>query len=127
MEERGKNKVKGMESGFPGKGTAHNHSVSRKARRRSLGSKRLRLLPGIVILSIALFFIARSASTYMWVVAVLSCPSQSAITVISTVMRRNRCPRRSHDKSPAGFSDSRRRGALKLSEMMRGGIGYSPV
>jgi transposase len=79
-----KSKFKGTESGFPGKGTVHNHSVSRKARRRSLGSKRLRLLPGIVILSIALFFIARSASTYMWVVAVLSCPSQSAITVIST-------------------------------------------
>jgi len=79
-----KSKVKGTESGFPRKETAHNHSVSRKARRRSLGSKRLRLLPGIVILSIALFFIARSASTYMWVVAVLSCPSQSAMTVIST-------------------------------------------
>ena len=64
--------------------TAHNHRVSRKAKRRSLGLNFRCFATGIVILSIALFFIARSASTYMWVVAVLSWPSQSAITVIST-------------------------------------------
>lgn len=39
---------------------------------------------GIVILSIARFFMAKSASTYMCVVAVLSFLSQGAITVMST-------------------------------------------
>ena len=71
-------------SGVTLRSTAHNHRVSRKAKRRSLGLNFRRLATGIVILSIARFFIARSASTYMWVVAVLSWPSQSAITVIST-------------------------------------------
>ncbi len=64
--------------------TAHNHRVSRKAKRRSRGLNFRRLVTGIMILSIARFFIAKSASTYMCVVAVLSWPSQSAITVIST-------------------------------------------
>jgi len=72
-----------MVSGVTSKRTVHNHRVSRKAKRRSLGLNFRRLATGIVILSIARFFIARSASTYMWVVAVLSWPSQSAITVIS--------------------------------------------
>ena len=71
-------------SGVVQKRTVHNHRVSRKARRRSLGLNFRRPAAGMVILSIARFFIARSASTYMWVVAVLSWPSQSAITVIST-------------------------------------------
>ncbi len=39
---------------------------------------------GMVILPIARFFMVKSASTYMAVVAVLSCPSHNAITVMST-------------------------------------------
>ena len=73
-----------MVSGVTRRRSVHNHRVSRKARRRSLGLNFRRPAAGMVILSIARFFIARSASTYMWVVAVLSWPSQSAITVIST-------------------------------------------
>ena len=79
-----KNSDRRMVSWVTPERTAHNHRVSRKAKRRSLGLNFRRLAAGIVILSIARFFIARSASTYMWVVAVLSWPSQSAITVIST-------------------------------------------
>jgi transposase len=45
--------------------TAHNYRVSRKARRRSLGLNFPRFPSGIAIFSIARFFIARSASTYM--------------------------------------------------------------
>jgi hypothetical protein len=46
-------------------GSEHNHRLSRKASRRSLGLN-LRLFPvGMAILSIALFFIVKSASTYM--------------------------------------------------------------
>jgi hypothetical protein len=54
-----------MKWGSAGHGCEHNHRLSRKASRRSLGLN-LRLFPvGIAILSIALFFIAKSASTYM--------------------------------------------------------------
>ncbi len=54
-----------MKWGSAGHGSEHNHRLSRKASRRSLGLN-LRLFPvGIAILSIALFFIAKSASTYM--------------------------------------------------------------
>ena len=53
-------------------GTAHNHSVSRNASRRSLGRYCRDFDPGIVILLIARFFMVKSASTYMCVVAVLS-------------------------------------------------------
>jgi len=52
--------------------TAHNHNASRKASRRSLGRYCWDFEAGIVILSIARFFMVKSASTYMCVVAVLS-------------------------------------------------------
>jgi transposase len=52
--------------------TAHNHNASRKASRRSLGRYCRDFEAGIVILSIARFFMVKSASTYMCVVAVLS-------------------------------------------------------
>ena len=52
-----------MKWGGAGHGSQHNHRHSRKANRRSLGLN-LRLFPvGTAILSIALFFIAKSAST----------------------------------------------------------------
>ena len=55
----------GMKWGGAGHRSQHNHRLSRKANRRSLGLN-LRLFPGgTAILSIALFFIAKSASTYM--------------------------------------------------------------
>jgi transposase len=71
----------GERSRIPG---AHNHRASKKAMRRSPARNVVRPESGVVTLSIARFFIARSASMYMWVVAVLSCPSQSAMTVMST-------------------------------------------
>jgi hypothetical protein len=52
--------------------TPHNHNASRKARSRSLGRYCPDFEAGIVIFSIARFFMVRSASTYMCVVAVLS-------------------------------------------------------
>src|SRR5262249_1701922 len=51
---------------------AHNHNASRKASRRSLGRYCRDFEAGIVIFWIARFFMVRSASTYMCVVAVLS-------------------------------------------------------
>ena len=52
--------------------SAHNHNASRKASRRSLGRYCRDFDAGIVIFWIARFFMVRSASTYMCVVAVLS-------------------------------------------------------
>jgi transposase IS66 family protein len=69
---------------IPGGRGAHNQSASRKARRRSLSWYGRLPRGGFSTFSIARFFIVRSASTYMWVVAVLSCPSQRAMTVMST-------------------------------------------
>ena len=64
--------------------SAHSYSVCRNRRSESGAWYRPILVPGASRRASAFSFIARSASTYRWVVVVLSCPSHRAITLNGT-------------------------------------------
>jgi hypothetical protein len=69
---------------FPLFSTAHNHSVARNASTSSFARKRGTSTPAGTSFCKAYSLVVRSASRYLCVVSVLSCPSQSAITARST-------------------------------------------
>ena len=62
----------------------HNYSAFKNARSSSVGCHGSADPLGAGRMSRVLRFISKSVSTYWWVVSVLSCPSQRAMTVMST-------------------------------------------